>query len=102
MAELLGAAVARAVGFLGVLQGHSGTVYSASFSPDGQKVVSISDDKTVQLYRYELVDRLPHRSNRAFGLSIDASRRLEIFQRPKIPLKKSLFSPAPSLLGSLP
>ena len=38
----VGEAVSRAVGFCGVLVGHSADVRSARFSPDGTKVVSAS------------------------------------------------------------
>ena len=38
----VGEAVSRAVGFCGVLVGHSDNVSSAGFSPDGTKVVSAS------------------------------------------------------------
>ena len=50
VAELLGAALARGVGFLGVLQGHKFTVCFASFSPDGEKVVSASNDRTIRIW----------------------------------------------------
>ncbi|MEO0378069.1 MAG: WD40 repeat domain-containing protein, partial [Cyanobacteria bacterium P01_A01_bin.17] len=31
--------------------GHSGSIYSVTFSPDGQTIVSGSDDQTIQLWR---------------------------------------------------
>jgi WD40 repeat protein len=35
------------------LAGHTDYVYSASFSPDGEKVVSASRDKNVRLWRVD-------------------------------------------------
>jgi WD40 repeat protein len=46
----VGAAVARALGFHGILAGHSSSVRSACFSPDGQTIVSASSDTTVRVW----------------------------------------------------
>ena len=43
-------AVSRAIGFHGVLAGHTDAVRSASFSHDGEKVVSASSDNTVRIW----------------------------------------------------
>ena len=48
--SVVGEAVSRAVGFCGVLVGHSALVTSAGFSPDGTKVVSASDDRILRLW----------------------------------------------------
>ena len=42
--------LSRVVGFCGVVVGHSSTVWSARFSPDGTKVVSSSSDHTLRLW----------------------------------------------------
>ena len=35
------------------LNGHSGTVHSVSFSPDGKRIVSGSDDNTLKVWDAE-------------------------------------------------
>ncbi|WP_143288134.1 WD40 repeat domain-containing protein, partial [Calothrix rhizosoleniae] len=43
---------------LQTLQGHQGRVYYASFSPDGQRIVTASSDKTARVWRVESLDKL--------------------------------------------
>ena len=50
---LVGAAISSAVGFVGVLEGHSRGVISAAFSPGGENIVSASWDKTVRVWSAE-------------------------------------------------
>ncbi|WP_071777278.1 WD40 repeat domain-containing protein [Coleofasciculus chthonoplastes] len=40
------------------LKGHQGTVNSANFSPDGQRIVTASDDKTARVWRTDGLDSL--------------------------------------------
>ena len=46
----VGEVASRVVGFCGVLAGHTGTVNSAGFSPDGTKLISASRDTTVRVW----------------------------------------------------
>ena len=43
---------------IAVFQGHQGSVWSASFSPDGQHVVTASSDQTAQVCRFESLEQL--------------------------------------------
>lgn len=43
-----------APGDLTVLRGHTGPVWRAVFSPDGQRVVTAHDDGTVRVWRCEV------------------------------------------------
>ena len=40
------------------LTGHTGYVYSVAFSPDGQTIVSSSEDQTVRLWTADIDDLL--------------------------------------------
>ena len=47
---VVGDAVESAVRFCGVLAGHTGLVISVEFSPEGLKIVTASNDKTVRVW----------------------------------------------------
>ena len=47
-----------------VLAGHTGPVLSASFSPDGKRVVTASSDKTARVWDAERADAGFHRARR--------------------------------------
>ena len=40
------------------LQGHTGSVFSIAFSPDGRYIVSGSDDRTIQLWNAQTGDKV--------------------------------------------
>ena len=42
-----------------VLQGHNGTVHSVTFSPDGSKIISRSDDKTIWVWNMSTGIKMP-------------------------------------------
>ena len=43
---------------LAVLEGHQASVLNASFSPDGQRIVTASDDNTARVWPVESLDAL--------------------------------------------
>jgi WD40 repeat protein len=58
-AELFATAAEAASGqLLAKLEGHSGYVNHAAFSPDGQRIVTASDDKTARVWRVMTLDEL--------------------------------------------
>ena len=49
------------------LEGHSGIVWSAAFSPDGQRVVTASGDKTARVWNAATGDALAKASPKGEG-----------------------------------
>ena len=55
-----------------MLQGHTGSVKSAAFSPDGARIVTASDDNTARLWDAK-TRRLARRAQGAHGLVVNSA-----------------------------
>ena len=60
-----------------VLVGHSAPVGSAAFSPDGQRVVTASDDGTARVWYHDFLPRLWEKTSAC----LSAERRIELLDR---------------------
>jgi WD40 repeat protein len=69
-----------------VLEGHGSTVWSASFSPDGQRVVTASDDGTARIWRiFPTAQALVEAAKEAVPRCLTPQQREDNFLDPKPP-----------------
>ena len=61
------------------LEGHSGFVFSVSFSPDGRRIVSGSEDKTIRIWDAESGQELLKQEGHSDLYSLLASHLMEAY-----------------------
>lgn len=63
----------------GAAVGHSSTVWSVCFSPDGSRLASVSDDLTLRLWNITWTDQLPPTPHAALAANLSGYHKRTIF-----------------------